>query len=231
LLGALVLESKLAGELSAGTLDKCAAGSKGRFRFLSSLEPLAKQDNETLRDMAIAMNLPNIPPRPSHKEEAAHGAGYLKPVARDALIAAIAEDERGRHALCIKLQALARGVSTRVWMQDKVAVWLQQKEMEKMEAAIEFARTNGAANTVQRVARGHAGRIATREQRRRLQQEAVRVMEARWKVCFVCCSIYLLYWYKSANTDALYALEVHEGESGARGLAHHARRQGARCPK
>jgi len=187
LLGALVLESKLAGELSAGTLDKHAAGSKaskGRFRFLSSLEPLAKQDNETLRDMAIAMNLPNIPPRPSHKEEAAHGAGYLAPVARDALIAAIAEDERGRHALCIKLQALARGVATRVWMQDKVAVWLQQKEMEKMEAAIEFARTNGAANTVQRVARGHAGRIATREQRRHLQQEAVRDMEARWKVSF-----------------------------------------------
>lgn len=187
LLGALVLESKLAGELSAGTLDKHSAGSKaskGRFRFLSSLEPLAKQDNETLRDMAIAMNLPNIPPRPSHKEEAAHGAGYLAPVARDALIAAIAEDERGRHALCIKLQALARGVATRVWMQDKVAVWLQHKEMEKMEAAIEFARTNGAANTVQRVARGHAGRIATREQRRHLQQEAVRDMEARWKVCF-----------------------------------------------
>ena len=66
---------------------------------------------------------------------------------------AIAEDERGRHALCIQLQAMARGVSTRTWFADKVAVMRQQKEMEKMEAAIEAARTNGAAETVQRVAR------------------------------------------------------------------------------
>ena len=37
----------------------------------------------------------------------------------------------------IQLQAMARGVSTRAWFADKVAIMRQNKEMEKMEAAIQ----------------------------------------------------------------------------------------------
>ena len=91
----------------------------------------------------------------SKEEEDAHETpGWLPAEARTSLIRAIAQDERERHDLCVRLQAIARGVACRAWMQERVAIWLQQKEMEKMEAAIQFARTNGAATTLQRVARG-----------------------------------------------------------------------------
>ena len=154
-----------------------AEGGKGRLKYTGALQPLGKIDNATLRDMALQMNLPDRPPRASKEEEAEHGAGWLRAEARSALIDAIAEDERGRDKLCIDLQRLARGMATRAWVASKVAVWRQNKEMEK---AIEEMRTNGAATTIQRVARGHGGRLLTRDQRKWLQDKTRAEMEARW---------------------------------------------------
>ena len=155
-------------------------GGMGRLKYTGALQPLGKIDNATLRDMALQMNLPDRPPRASKEEEAEHGAGWLRAEARSSLIDAIAEDERGRDKLCIDLQRLARGMATRAWVAGKVAVWRQNKEMEKMEKAIEEMRTNGAATTIQRVARGHGGRLLTRDQRKWLQDQKRAEMEARW---------------------------------------------------
>jgi hypothetical protein len=154
-------------------------GGKGRQKYLGHLIPLGQIDDVTLFEMARLMNLPDLPPPPAAAAEG-DAPGALDPEDREELVEAIAEDERGRHALCIQLQAMARGVSTRTWFADKVAVMRQQKEMEKMEAAIEAARTNGAAETLQRVARGHAGRLATRDRRKEIEDEKRAAMFARW---------------------------------------------------
>jgi len=156
-------------------------GGKGRFKFSGALEPLGKIDDQTLRDMGLQMNLPGRPPYPTAEEVVEHGTGWLQPADKSALIEAIAEDERGRDALCIILQKLARGMRDRAWMRQRVEQWRQQKEMELMEKAIEQMRLNGAATTIQRVTRGHMGRLLKRDQLKWLEDQQRAGMEARWK--------------------------------------------------
>ena len=81
------------------------AGGKGRQKYLGCLIPLAKLDDATIYAMALQMNLPDLPSPPAvADEEEGVAPGALDPEDREELVDAIAEDERGRHALCIQLQ-------------------------------------------------------------------------------------------------------------------------------
>ena len=176
----VVVRSLVVAEEGVGD-EEVGSNRKGRFRYVGHLNPFGKQTHRTLRAMAMQMNLPDRPRRATPEEQKEHGdPHYLEPRAAARVISQIAEDERGRHRLCISLQAMARGVACRAWLVDQVAIWMQQKEMAKMEAAIAFARTNGAATTLQRVSRGHTGRVRARDQRRWRAEEAKAAMEARW---------------------------------------------------
>ena len=102
-------------------------------------------------------------------------AGYSED-GRCAVADAVAEHELLRARLAVRAQALARGRAGRKAAAGRVAQYLTERELLRMEASVRAAREDGAALLIGRVARGHAGRLdaaAMRATRSKLSADAL----------------------------------------------------------